>query len=275
MTYQEPQVSFLILDMAKPILSRQLLLSLRDKVKFDHKVIYLHNGRKDGAEEYGYEYLKEGLIDQFIQTGKNNGLGIGTRDLFAASFSPYSVYVQNDQILGRDFTQNELNNYIEALECHSSFTGCISIPVSISLAGSVAGDMIYSERAHIIKTAFYKKLESEGLPNYGAGPHSDGVWREGAIQSYYKTHNYLHLTNQPPLFIDRGIETIRDNPDGSRLKMRTDTKAVVWITKPKERYVFPDMTEQEWIKSISGNWKDGTIPEGYLKRGESFNCWGD
>lgn len=275
MIYCEPQVSFLVLDMAKPILSHQLLVSLRDKVKFDHKVIYLHNGRKDGTEEYGYEYLREGLIDQFIQTSKNNGLGIGTRDLFAASFSPYSVYVQNDQILGRDFIQSELDEYLSILEYSYPLSRAFTIPISISLAGQSAGHMIYSERAHIIKTSFYKKLEYEGLPYHGAGPYADGPWREGTIQKYYRDNQFLHLTDIPPLFIDRGINTIRDNPDGSRLKMRTDTKAVTWITTPKERYVFPDMTEQEWIKSISGNWKDGTIPEGYLKRGESFNCWGE
>ena len=95
-TYSEPLATFLVLDFKKPGETRLLLESLKARVKFPHKVAYLHNGC---GETYGYDFFKQGLIDYFLQTRENNGLGIGTRDLFGISFSPLSIYVQNDQIL--------------------------------------------------------------------------------------------------------------------------------------------------------------------------------
>ena len=57
--------------------------------------------------------------------------------------------------------------------------------------------------------------------------------------------------------------------------MRTDTKALWWEEPPTEKYVFPEHTDSEWELAIAGKWVGGTIPETYLRRGESFNCWGE
>src|SRR3989338_11219459 len=101
--YAEPELSYLVLDFLKEEETRRCLESVKRHTKFSHKVIYLHNG----PAEYPARFLKEGLCDQLIQTSTNTGLGIGTRDLFAAPFSPYSFYLQNDQFLNRDFMQEE------------------------------------------------------------------------------------------------------------------------------------------------------------------------
>jgi hypothetical protein len=270
--YQEPQVSICVLDFCKPAETRLLLESLKEHIQFPHKTIYLHNG---GEESYGYDYFKMGLIDQFIQTKENNGLGIGTRDVMAAAFGRYTMYVQNDQVLGRDFTQEELRGITGLFmpDCVDSRRDMIT---SVSLAGAPCGEGIYSERAHIIGTDFYRAMEHElPLPAGGAGPYHHTMWREEAIQTLYKQRGYIHYRWPYPLFIDNGKYTIRDQPDGSRVRMRTDTKSVRWLTTPKQPYVFPDMTPDEWATAIAGQWVPGTIPEAYLKGGHSFNCWGN
>lgn len=265
--YSEPLVSFLVLDFRKPTETRLLLESLKRHVKFPHKVIYLHNG---GDQDHGYYYFRDGLIDQFIQTRENNGLGVGTRDLFAACFSDYALYVQNDQILGFDFTERMLHDYIGALNTNMGDKHV----ASISLAGPTAGLSVYSERAHLIETKFYKEMESTMLlPTFGAGPYSHGEWREAAIQRYYRENDMIHFS-PPPIFIDNGVWTIRDCA-GGRVKMRTDTKQVWWETSPTESYVFPEHTEQEWAAAIGGRWPGGKVPQMYLDRKESFNCWGE
>ena len=269
--YSEPLISVCVLDYCKPQETRLLLESLRDRIKFPHKVIYLHNG---GGESYGYEFFKMGLIDQFIQTRENNGLGIGTRDLMAASFSRFTMYVQNDQVLGRDFTKEELDDIIKTLTSDVKIDG--KTVMSISLAGYPCGKGIYSERAHIITTDIYKGFEFDYLLKAGgAGPYHHQPWREGTMQDIYKLNNYIHYAWPRQLFIDNGKYTIRDQPCGGKLRMRTDTKSVVWLVAPKEKYVFPDMTDKEWEDSIAGKWVNGTIPENYLKGGHSFQCWGN
>ena len=282
-TYQEPLVSFLVGDFVKPVESRLCLESIRRHVRFPHKVIYHHNGTGSDTD-YAYQYLKDGLVDQFIQTKVNNGLGIGTRDLFAASFSPYSILFQNDQILAVDFTQEMLDHYIGMLwgklwlsikdkpePQDSGWT-----VASVSLAGQVAGPSVYSERAHLIKTDFYRHMESSGILGYhGAGPYNDGGdWREAQIQRFYEKEKLMHVTHLPPIVRDNGVWTIRDIA-GGRMKMRTDTKELQWIKPPTETGVFPDHTDEEWTTAIAGNWVPGTTPVNYIAKGQVFNCWGN
>lgn len=267
--FPEPKVSFLVLDYKKPVESRLLLESLKRHVKFENKVIYLHNGNS----EYAINFLNEGLIDQLIITKDNDGLGLGTRNLFAACFSEYAIYVQNDQILGRDFTEEELY-YITAHLGHKNIRN-EKLPVmkSISLAGAPCGDGIYSERAHLIKTATYFDWEHNYMMPYGgAGPWHAEQWREGYIQSLYKKYNWTHYIYHNPLFIDNGVFATRQNPDGSVWCHRTDTKGLWNIIKPKEKYdAYPKLTDEEWKLAIDTKWPDGNIPENEVK--DSFECW--
>lgn len=269
--YAEPQVSFLVLDFAKPLETRLLLESLRQRVLFPHKVIYYHNGPTQ--DDCAYRFYQNGLVDLFMQSRENAGLGVGTRDLVGACFSPYLCYVQNDQILGRDFTLADLSALTRTIDSHWMPSEEVHQHIrSVSLAGAPCGFGVYSERANIMKTSFYKQVEDEGLPFGGAGPYHHQPWREGWIQDYYRRKGYHHSIYERPLFIDNGVWTIRDNPDGSRLHMRTDTKSLWWERAPVQPYAFPELTDAEWMDSINGRWVSGTIPQSYLKG--AFNCWG-
>jgi hypothetical protein len=267
--YSEPELSILVLDFVKPDETRACLESISKHVKFETKVIYLHNG----PAPYPFDFYREGRVDTVIQKRFNDGLGVGTRDLVAICSTKYFMMLQNDQIIARDFYQRELDIYTQILDSNAFLEG--KWVKSIGLAGHVAGHNIYSERSHIMETEFYKGMERElPLSPGGAGPYHHQQWREGQIQEYYKQENYLHLVMDNPLVLDRGVWTIRD-VGGGRVKMRTDTKAVWWLIPPTESYIFPEMTEQEWRDSICGNWKDGTIPQTYLDKRQSFNCWGE
>lgn len=276
MEYKEPLVSFLVLDFGKEPETRLLLESLKEHVKFPYKVIYMHNGN---SETYPYKFFQEGLIDHFIQTKENFGLGLGTREVFAASFSPYSAYIQNDQVLGRDFTQKELDDIIDTL--------CIMDEPQIQSVG-LAGDTCqgkYSERAHITSTRFYRDMErgefcfdygdhiKDEMPNGGAGPYHDQPWREGAIQKLYEDEGFIHHIWPKPLFIDNGQRAVRQNPDGSKWIHFPDTKNLFLVKGPvKEKYVYPKLSDIEWESVLkTQNWPPGKIPENEVK--DSFHVW--
>ncbi len=263
-TYQEPQVSFLVLDFAKPDASRQCLESIKRHVKFPTKVIYCHNGLAD----YPMDFLREGLIDELIMPRVNGGLGLGTRALFGACFSPYAVYWQNDQIMGRDFTQLEVDALVEVLRD--------PVVGSVSLAGAPCGHRTYSERAHVISTKWYKRMEQDAaLGAGGAGPHHDQPWREGLIQAHYAREGIVHETNWPPLAIDNGRTAERQNPDGSRWSHEPDTKRLTLVSGPvKERFVYPKLSDREWEHVIATqSWQPGQIPENEVKDSFTVPAW--
>jgi hypothetical protein len=279
MTYTEPPLAVLVLDFEREEETRACLASIRDHIKIPHKVIYLHNGPAD----YPSALLKEGLIHQLIQPATNNGLGIGTRDLFAASFSRYSLYLQPDQVLRVDITPEVFANLTgmlggkmmlqikdEPTPRDSGWT-----VASVSLAGQVCGPSEYSERAHLIETAFYKGLEWNGLPCHGAGPYHDGEWREATIQRYYREHQLIHATHLPPLVEDRGYRARRQNPDGSVWEHQPDTKALTLVRGPvRERYVYPKLSPREWESVLATQaWPAGQIPEDEVKDSFTVPHW--
>lgn len=264
MEYTEPELTYLVLDFRKEKETRLCLESVKKHTKFRHKVIYLHNGI---GVEYPQKLLNEGLIDQLIQTKENNGLGIGTRNLFAASFSHYSFYLQNDQYLNRDITPEEFEKMKRIIgnQFQSPHDGSSWTAKSVDLAGAVCGLNIYSERGHIIETAFYKKMEASGmLGHWGAGPYHDGEWREGPIQKFYKENKFLHYTyEEGPFVTTNGYRAIRQNPDGSVWEHNADTFALRLVSGPiKERNVYPNFTDEEWERVLkTQSWPEGQIPE--------------
>lgn len=269
--YEESQVSFLVLDFQRPFAARQCLESIRQHTKFPHKIIYCHNGVAD----YPLALLKQGLIDELIMPRENGGLGLGTRALFAACFSPYSIYWQVDQNMGRDFTQEEFDKLIDTLGMtYRAPEINHQIIMSVSLAGVVCGENIYSERAHIIETRDYKRWEScLPLSAGGAGPFHHLEWREGQIQRYYKENDYYHWTDWPPLAIDNGRDAVRQNPDGSIWRHEPDRKGLWLVSGPvKERFVYPSLSEKEWAEVLATqSWPPGKIPEQEEK--DSFHVW--
>jgi hypothetical protein len=263
MNYQEPELTYLVLDFRKEDETRRCLLSIRLHTKFPHKIIYLHNG---ADVEYPYTLFQEGLIDQFIQTKKNHGLAIGTRDLFAGSFSPYSLYLQNDQYLKRDFSYEELQKITGLIgaQLRSPEDGSVWKVMSVDLAGGMWGLHGYTERAHIIPTEFYKTLEREGrLGFFGAGPYHRDPWREEQMQRLYKAERYLHYTYEEPLVVDFGHRAIRENADGSLWEHKTDTKELRLLRGPvRERGEYPHFNDAEWRKVLeTGEWPEWAVPE--------------
>ncbi len=268
-TYTEPQVSFLVLDFQRPVSARLCLESIRRHTKFPHKIIYCHNGQAD----YPMKFLESGLIDELIMPKVNGGLGLGTRALAAACFSPWAIFWQCDQIMGQDYTQ-------QSFDQDSRLVGLSDLPVggrviaSVSLAGAVCGDGVYSERAHLISTAFYRRMEHEiPLGAGGAGPWHHLPWREGAIQQYYRDNHLWHHTGYPSLAIDNGRDAVRQNPDGSLWTHEPDRKGLTLLKGPvKERYVYPKLSENEWDQVITTqSWPPGQIPE--QEKAHSFHVW--
>lgn len=264
MEYTEPELTYLVLDFRKEKETRLCLESIKKHTKFGHKVIYLHNGI---GVDYPQEFLREGLIDQCIQTRENRGLAIGTRDLFAASFSRYSFYLQNDQYLNRDITPEEFEKMKKIIggKFQSPHDGSSWTAMSVDLAGAVCGLNIYSERGHIIETAFYKKMEESGrLGCHGAGPWHDGPWREGEVQQFYKENKFLHYTyEEGPFVTTNGYRAIRQNPDGSVWEHDADTFAVRLVSGPvKEKYAYPNFTDEEWRQVLATqSWPEWKLPE--------------
>lgn len=275
--YTEPVLSILVLDYLKEVETRLCLESIKRHVKVPYKVIYHHNGEAD----YPVLLLKEGLVDHLIQSKTNAGLGIGTRNLFAASFSPYSLYLQNDQYLHSDLTE-EVFSYLIGMLGGKMMLVTKDAPdpqdsgwtiTSISLAGQPCGPSVYSERAHLVPTAFYKSMEANGLPYHGAGPYHDGQWREATIQKLYEENRFIHATHLTPMVTDNGRRALRENPDGSKWLHFPDTKQCWLLEGPvKERHVYPRFTESEWNEVLATQtWPAGLIPE--QERKESFHVW--
>lgn len=260
-TYTEPLVSFLVLDYEREASARACLESIKRHTKFRHKVIYCHNGEA----HYPLQFLNEGLIDQLLMPRRNEGLGLGTRLLAGACFSPYAIFWQCDQVMGRDFTEAELGQLTGLLGQTYRAQGINhQLIKSISLAGPVCGDNTYSERAHIIETKDYKRWE-DWLPLSpgGAGPFHHLLWREGQLQKHYRDNDYWHFTGWPPLAIDNGRDARRTNPDGSEWLHLPDTKQL-WLLKGpvRERYVYPKFSDAEWERVLATQmWEPGAIPE--------------
>ncbi len=255
-----PKVSYLVLDFSKPLETRRALESIRAHAKHDHQVILLSNG---GDQSYVWSLYADGLIDRLIVNKVNSGLGYGTEDLFRFCDTEWAIYFQNDQELLFNITEANINTLIAAIESTPTIG-------AIGLAGEPCGHNVYSERAHFIRVPFYNAIPKT---HGGCGPFNHLKYNEQAVQEYFAANGLSFIALNPPIVRDIGYFTIRELPDKSVVKMRTDTKQVRWLSLPKEPYMFPDLTPEEWTRSIAGQWVDGMIPERYQDK--SFNCWGD
>ena len=264
--YKEPELSILILDYAKPVESYMLLQSIKKHVKVPYKVIFCDNGSNDG---YSFYFLKDRFVDQLIINKESLGLGIGTRDLFAACTSPYAIYCQNDQVFSGDLTEEYfdwLKNAVDKVKMPKGERA-----KTISLAGYPCGQFIYSERCHFIKTDFYKSLEPLTLG--GAGFLHHLKWREQEIQEIYKKQGYFHFAG-PQIVSDNGVFAVRDmmKSGGGVWCHRTDNKNLWCIVPPDTLHTdYPKFTEGERQIVLSSGWPDKKIPENELAH--SFDCW--
>lgn len=194
------KVSFLILDYNKPQETVQCINSIITKTRFlDYEIVLFSNG---GDQRHVHFLYSKGLIDRLILNKENVGCGIATHELFKASRAPYSIYVQNDHILSRDFLNNELEELIYYLDSYSV----------IDLSGGAGHNDKYSERAHIIKTKTYLDFPIKGYG--GPGPYEEWLWSEAGAS--YSIWNFNHKIKHdwPILFGNTGFRTVREARDG-------------------------------------------------------------
>lgn len=270
--YIEPELTIAVLDFQKPYETQLCLESIKQFVKVPHKTILYHNGLVKG--NYPTAFLQSGLCDLLMQSYKNNGLGVGTRDLIGAVFSEYFCLLQNDQYLIGNIDDMIFGQIKELL--NHPFNNV----KSVSVAGDNCPVSQYSERAHFTKTEFYKRMDREiPLMCNGAGPyHASGPWRERQIQDWYAHAGYIHKTDFPILVQDFGCFAPRENADGSVWLHRPDTKQL-WLIRAAKGNAFdmsfsgyPNLSPHEWNMFILHLfWLDGKIPEREIA--DSFTVW--
>lgn len=267
--YKDTILTISCLDYSKPYESRLCLESVKRHIKVPHKVVFCDNG---SGEDYPLSFVREGLVDQLIVNRDSTGLGLGSRDIMNASFSPYTLMMQNDQLFARDLTVADFEALVTQLG-KDTVDGKIA---SINLAGKIAPTNHYSERAHLLFTTFYKQMERNGELGYaGAGPyHHSGPWREASIQAIYSAQGLIHWTPPTIQWVrDNGVYALRDGHDGGVFLHRTDSKKCWVIVTPtgSKNPAYPKMTDMEFESVRRGEWVDGTIPEQEIA--DSFDCW--
>jgi len=266
--------SILILDHNQFQEAKILLESIEQCARFDKKIYYLANGN---TEDYAHEFYRQGLIDVLIVNKKNNGGGFGTMQLFQSCDTEYAFYIQADQYFRRRVTQASVDSWVKVLEEHPTpdktehwqghkKRGATMIPL-IDLAGD-QGNGQYSERGQFINVDFYNSVPREGG---GPGPYHHLEWTENSMQKYIQDKKLEIVVVQPLIIADAGKWAVRESPDGSRWKHRTDTKELWMISPPSEKYVYPEFTDEEWEKALSSGWTDGDIPE--KDKEHSFTFW--
>jgi hypothetical protein len=266
-------IDVLVLDYNKPEESEKCLRSIKEKFKFNHRVIFYSNG---GLQRYAWDFYESGLIDVAIFNKKNEGLGVGTSDLWKIARSEYIINFQNDQYVAYEVGSGDIRNWIETLNKVEHIG-------AISLAGFPCGQGIYSDRAHFISRDLLLSLDNyeDGYPDGGCGPYWDGPesYNENFIQKRFKEKGLHVVSTNPPVVADNGKISIRENPDGSIWRHKTDTKEH-WIDatkKPKKKHFYPEMNDEEWEKALSENFPIWDIDDkGYIpeqQKQHSFKYW--
>ena len=255
------KISFLVLDYKKAKETKLCLESIRQNARFSHQIILMDNG---SGEDYSNDFYEQGLCDILISRKTNHGGGYGQTDLFKICDTKYAFFVQCDQYLAYPIEEQFLKQVIAKLE-YENFK-CADFNGDQSNKGE------WTDRAHLIDVEFFNSLAP--FPGGGPGPFNHLRHNENYLQQVFKDNDYkiLHIT--PRIFADNGVFTIREVAGGI-VKMRTDTKEMVWLKKPTEKYSFPHLTDEEWELSIAGNWPDKKIPQIHIEKKESFNCWGN
>lgn len=254
------KVSFLVLDYKKPEEAYNCLKSIRDNVSFNYQIIYQDNGSND---KYPLDFYNSGLCDVLISRKKGKGGGFGQTDLFRYCDTEYAFFVQSDQFLRAKLDDSHLAYLVSLIE---NGYHCVD------LNGDQSNRGVWTDRAHFINVNFFNSLGP--FPN--GGPGMDHLpWNEKHLQDKFEHNKYQIAHIKPAIFADNGVFTIRQGPDGSILKMRTDTKQLWWIKNPTQKYIFPELYDDEWELSFSGKWIGGTTPRKYIENNSVFNCWGD
>jgi len=211
------KLTFLVMDYNKPSETEICLASIRQNTKFkEYEIVLLSNG---GYQDYIINFYQNGLVDRLILNSKNYGCGHGTNTLFNFCDTDYCMYIQNDQYMCREFTEEELNSMIAA--CNSDYK-------SIDLSGGAGHDDRYSERAHFIHKNTI--LENPKLAYGGPGPFEHKIfWSEESTQNYFRENNYKICHNWPLLFCNNGRYSVREDENGNVEKRDLFTGEIIKI----------------------------------------------
>ncbi len=148
----EPQLTVLVLEYRKPAETLMCLSSLRRHLKVPHKTVLLDNG---GMSECAWGYYKQGLCDVLISKREGRGGGYGQTDLFRWCDTPFSLFVQNDQELLYDVTEEDFGRLAALLETYQC----------VDLNGDQSRKGIWTDRAHLIDTAGTSNTSKRFSPN--------------------------------------------------------------------------------------------------------------
>lgn len=255
--YIKPDLSVLVLSFRRPSETRECLESIRNHVKIPYNLIYLENG---GASDYAWELHKEGLCDVLISKWQGYGGGMGQIDIFRYCNTEYALFVQSDQTMEYDLTQDTFSTFVELLKTHEC----------IDLNGDQSRKGIWTDRAHMVRTKLLNNMDLEKNAGFGPG-RDDGKWNEQYIQEVFANNNYKISHIRPVMFKDNGKWSTREAGDGL-FQHRCDTKEMYIIKYPTYKTeVYPPFDESEWKLVLSGKWVDGTIPNKW--KPHSFKFW--
>lgn len=247
--------TFAVLDFKKEQETRECLESIRKHAKFKHKIVYLDNG---GNEDYSWQIYKDNLCDVLISKKIGKGAGFGQVDLFRFCDTKYIYFVQNDQTLINDITEETNKTFIDLI--NNGFK-------CVGLNGDQSHKGIWTDRAHFMETSFFNSL----APFPCGGPGNDALpWNEAYMQKIFEEHAYKIAQIRPIFFQDNGKWSVREAGDGL-YKHRCDSKEFFILKKPTfKTEIYPPFNEEEWRKALDGTWENGTIPEAWKDKAFSF-----
>lgn len=239
--------------------TRLCLESLRANLRVPHKTVLLDNG---SASDWAWQCFKEGLCDTLITKRESLGGGVGQTDLFRWSDTPYTLFVQSDQVLAEPIEDASFQWMLSKL---ANGFKCVDLNGDQSRRGA------WTDRAHLINTDFFNSLHP--FPN--GGPGNDAApWNEAYLQEVFRRpENQIFHPAAPLFFQDIGKWSVRKAGDGI-LKHRCDTKQMYVIKQPTYRTeVYPPLNDAEWQIMLSGKWVDGTIPEEWKRHSFEVPQW--
>lgn len=262
--YKAPILTVAVLSFNKEQETRLCLESLRRHLKVpESQIVLLENGSE---AEYPWAFYREGLCDVVIIKRRGCGGGVGQTDLFRFSPSPYTLFVQCDQVLQYDITPKTFIDLMCLLEPLSpEDNGHYQV---VDLNGDQSGRGVWTDRAHLVKTEWFNGLGP--FPNGGPGL-DDVPWNEAYLQTKVTPRRICHV--QPTLFRDIGKWSVREAGDGL-YRHECDTKRLYILKKPTYRTeVYPPFNDAEWERVLAGQWVDGDIPEQWKPHSFTVGAW--
>ena len=257
-SYKPPILTIAVLSFNKERETRLCLESLRTHIKVpESQMVLLENG---GDSDYPWTMYKEGFCDTVIVKRRGFGGGVGQTDLFRFSPSPYTLFVQCDQVIRYDLSAK---TFIEMT--------CLLEPNMydvLDLNGDQSGRGVWTDRAHMVRTEWFNGLGP--FPN--GGPGLDEVpWNEAYLQTKVDPRRICHI--KPALFADIGKWSVREAGDGL-FRHSCDEKRIYVLKKPSYRTeVYPPFNDEEWTRVLAGEWVDGDIPEAWRHNSFKVEGW--